>query len=39
MRADFVGKGINATEVMDRMGKQNFAFADNEERWFAVLEV
>jgi lactoylglutathione lyase len=38
LRKALITKGITTTEVSDRNGKQNFAFSDNEERWFAVLE-
>ena len=38
LREELVAKGITATDVADRGGKANFAFSDNEERWFAVLE-
>ena len=38
LREALISKGITTTEVSDRNGKQNFAFSDNEERWFAVLE-
>lgn len=37
-RARLVSNGIQATEVGQRNGKGNFAFSDNENRWFAVLE-
>ena len=37
-RAQLVEKGIQATEVSQRNGIGNFAFSDNENRWFAVLE-
>ncbi|MEY3407927.1 MAG: hypothetical protein RL038_988 [Actinomycetota bacterium] len=31
-------RGVKATEPNDHMGRMSFAFADNEERWFAVLK-
>ena len=37
-RDRLIAAGITTTELMDRNGKQNFAFSDNENRWFAVLE-
>lgn len=37
-RETLIANGVSATEVADRMGKQNFAFSNNEDRWFAVLE-
>lgn len=37
-REKLLANGVTATEITDRNGKQNFAFSDNEERWFAVLE-
>ena len=37
-RETLVANGVTTTEITDRNGKQNFAFSDNEERWFAVLE-
>ena len=37
-RESLIANGVTATDVTDRMGKQNFAFSDNEDRWFAVLE-
>lgn len=36
-RAELVAKGVQATEVVERSGQVSFAFADNENRWFAVL--
>ena len=38
LREKLAAQGITVTEVSDRNGKQNFAFSDNEDRWFAVLE-
>jgi lactoylglutathione lyase len=35
-RAGLVERGVNATEVGDHHGMRNFAFCDNEGRWFAV---
>ena len=31
-------KSVKTTEVAKRGDKDNFAFCDNEDRWFAVLE-
>lgn len=31
-------KGVKTTEITQRGDKGNFAFCDNEDRWFAVLE-
>jgi prepilin-type processing-associated H-X9-DG protein len=28
--------GVNATEVGDHQGMRNFAFCDNEGRWFVA---
>lgn len=36
-RAALVAKGVQATEVGEHGGVASFAFADNENRWFAVL--
>ncbi len=30
--------GVSTTEISKHMGRSNFAFSDNEDRWFAVLE-
>lgn len=35
-RASLVDKGVQATEVSEHSGVPSFAFADNENRWFAV---
>ena len=35
-RAGLVERGVNATGVGDHHGMRNFAFCDNEGRWFAV---
>jgi lactoylglutathione lyase len=37
-REVLISHGVTTTEITDRGGKQNFAFSDNENRWFAVLE-
>ena len=37
-REKLLANGVTTTEITDRNGKQNFAFSDNEDRWFAVLE-
>ena len=37
-RLKMLTNGITATEIADHNGKKNFAFPDNENRWFAVLE-
>ena len=35
-RETLLGRGVQATEVGDHAGTRSFAFADPEERWFAV---
>jgi prepilin-type processing-associated H-X9-DG protein len=35
-RAALVAKGVQATELGEHGGRPNFAFCDNEGRWFAV---
>lgn len=35
-RAGLVARGVAATEVGNHHGMRNFAFPDNEGRWFAV---
>jgi lactoylglutathione lyase len=35
-RVALVGRGVQATEVSEHQGTQNFAFSDPEGRWFAV---
>lgn len=35
-RARLVERGVQATPVGEHMGMANFAFCDNEGRWFAV---
>ena len=35
-RSSLVGKGVQASEVGEHSGVPSFAFADNENRWFAV---
>lgn len=37
-RSGLVAKKIQCSEIADRGGINSFAFADNENRWFAVLE-
>ena len=37
-RAALVAKGVQATEVGAHPGMASFAFADNENRWFAVIK-
>ena len=37
-RATLIEKGVQASEIVDRGGTLSFAFADNEARWFAVLQ-
>lgn len=37
-RTSLVGKGVQCSEIADHGGIQSFAFADNENRWFAVLQ-
>ena len=37
-RAALVAKGVQATEVGSHSGVVSFAFADNEDRWFAVTQ-
>lgn len=36
-RSALVAKGVRATEVGEHSGVASFAFADNEDRWFAVI--
>ena len=35
-RAGLVSRGVNAMDINDHHGMRNFAFCDNEGRWFAV---
>jgi lactoylglutathione lyase len=35
-RAKLVARGVQASEIGEHAGMRNFAFADNEGRWFAV---
>ncbi|MFN8631006.1 MAG: VOC family protein [Chloroflexota bacterium] len=35
-RAELLARGVQATEVGEHQGQENFAFADPEGRWFAV---
>ena len=37
-RKKLVEKGVNCTEIADHGGINSFAFSDNENRYFAVLE-
>ena len=37
-REKFIESGIICSEVADHGGIESFAFADNESRWFAVLQ-
>jgi lactoylglutathione lyase len=37
-RANLVGKSVQCSEIADHGGINSFAFSDNENRWFAVLE-
>ena len=37
-RGGLTDKGVNCSEIADHGGINSFAFADNENRWFAVLE-
>ena len=37
-RAELVAKGVPATEVGEHSGIASFAFPDNENRWFAVIQ-
>jgi len=36
-RAALVAKGVQASELGEHSGIASFAFADNENRWFAVI--
>ena len=36
---DFQEKGITCSEIADHGGTNSFGFSDNENRWFAVLEM
>lgn len=36
-RAALVSNGVQATELGEHSGVASFAFADNENRWFAVI--
>lgn len=38
IRATLVEKGVNVTEIGEHSGVSSFAFADNENRWFAVIQ-
>lgn len=37
-RGCLIEKGVNCSEIADHGGTNSFAFSDNENRWFAVLE-
>ena len=37
-RECLIEKGVTCSEIADHGGINSFAFADNENRWFAVLE-
>lgn len=37
-RSTLVAKGVHTTEVTQHSGVASFAFADNEDRWFAVVQ-
>ena len=37
-RASLVANGVQATEVGEHSGIASFAFPDNENRWFAVIQ-
>ncbi len=37
-RQGLVEKGVNCTEIADHGGVNSFAFSDNENRYFAVLQ-
>jgi lactoylglutathione lyase len=37
-REKFTAHGVNCTEIADHGGINTFAFPDNENRWFAVLQ-
>lgn len=37
-RTTFLANGVNCSEVADHGGITSFAFSDNEDRWFAVLQ-
>lgn len=37
-RSTLVTNGVQATEVNTHHGMSTFAFADNEDRWFAVIQ-
>ena len=36
-RSELVARGVNVTEIGEHSGVSSFAFADNEDRWFAVI--
>lgn len=37
-RSALVSRGVQATDIGARPGISSFAFADNEDRWFAVIQ-
>lgn len=37
-RATLAGKDVQCSEIADHGGINSFAFSDNENRWFAVLQ-
>ena len=37
-RTNLVGKSVQCSEIADHGGINSFAFSDNENRWFAVLQ-
>lgn len=36
-RSTLVARGVRTTEIGEHSGVSSFAFADNEDRWFAVI--
>lgn len=36
-RSSFVAAGVQASDIGEHSGMKSFAFADNENRWFAVI--
>jgi lactoylglutathione lyase len=36
-RSTLEGKSVTVSEIVNRGGRESFAFSDNENRWFAVL--
>jgi len=37
-RSALIGKGVEATDISEHSGVLSFGFADNEDRWFAVIQ-